>query len=83
MWVLDKPGSEDEEVFFALIKKLLKRSQRVGSPRSPTTSRASRRDHHPGVIAFRDGEEGHAVVSAINVNDSVTKSEIRQSLWLP
>lgn len=38
---LDKPGSEEEEIFYALVKRLLKEKPRAISARSPRTSRAS------------------------------------------
>ena len=48
---LDKPGNEEEEVFFALIKRILKEKPKGYSPRSPRPSRASRRRPPPACIA--------------------------------
>lgn len=40
---LDKPESEEEEVFFALLKRKLAEKPKAGSRASPTASRASPR----------------------------------------
>jgi len=73
---LDKPGSEEEEVFFALIKRLLKEKPRAGSPRSRRTSRAFPKRATTGVHRLYEMEKtGKLLFPAINVNDSVTKSK--------
>src|SRR6266480_3240152 len=58
---LDKPGSEEEEVFFALIAKNIK-----GVSEETTTG-----VHRP----YNMEKEGKLLFPAINVNDSVTKSK--------
>jgi len=72
---LRQAGSEEEEVFFALIKKLLKEKPKGWFAEIPRISRASRKRHHRRASSLRDAEERQAVVPAINVNDSVTKSK--------
>src|SRR5471030_2853483 len=62
---LDKPESEEEQVFFALIKKLLKEKPKGVSEETTT-----------GVHRLYNMEkEGKLLFPAINVNDSVTKSK--------
>ena len=48
---LDKPENEEEEVFYALIKRTLEGKARAGSPSSPPTSRACRKKPPPACIA--------------------------------
>src|SRR6476661_1896524 len=62
---LDKPSSEEEEVFFALIKKLLKEK-----PKGYFAEIATRVHR-----LYQMEKEGKLLFPAINVNDSVTKSK--------
>ncbi|GJD81324.1 adenosylhomocysteinase [Methylobacterium gregans] len=73
---LDKPGSEEEEVFFALLKKKLKEkpkgwfaglSESIKGVSEETTTGV----HRLYILA----KEGKLLFPAINVNDSVTKSK--------
>ena len=48
---LDKPENEEEEVFFALIKRTAEGKARAGSPSSPPASRACRKKPPPACIA--------------------------------
>ena len=73
---LDKPGTEEEEILFALIKKQLKEKPKAGSPSSPRTSRASPKRPPPACTAStRWQKKGKLLFPAINVNDTVTKSK--------
>ncbi|HRK70823.1 MAG TPA: adenosylhomocysteinase [Micropepsaceae bacterium] len=72
---LDAPGNEEEEIFFALIKKLLK--QRPGwfaqcAAAIKGVSEETTTGVHRLYIMAR---EGRLLFPAINVNDSVTKSK--------
>src|SRR6202050_1070606 len=73
---LDKPESEEEEVFYALIKKLLKEkpkgyfaeiAKNIKGVSEETTNRVHR--------IYNMEKEGKLLFPAINVNDSVTKSK--------
>jgi adenosylhomocysteinase len=72
---LDKPGSEEEEVFFALIKKTLKEkpgwfaelARNIKGVSEETTTGVHR--------LYIMQKEGKLLFPAINVNDSVTKSK--------
>ena len=81
---LDKPESEEEEVFFALIKKLLKEKPKGYFAEIAKNIKGVSEETTTGVHRLYNMEkEGKLLFPAINVNDSVTKIEIRQSLWLP
>ena len=72
---LDKPGSEEEEVFFALIKRTLKEkpgwfaelAKNIKGVSEETTTGVHR--------LYIMEKEGKLLFPAINVNDSVTKSK--------
>ena len=72
---LDKPGNEEEEVFFALIKDTLKTrpgwfaklAQAIRGVSEETTTGVHR--------LYQMEKEGRLLFPAINVNDSVTKSK--------
>ncbi len=73
--ILGKPGNEEEEIFFATIKKRLARS-----PKFYSTIRANIRgvseETTTGVMRlYQLHEKGELPFPAINVNDSVTKSK--------
>jgi adenosylhomocysteinase len=73
--ILDKPGNEEEEIFFATIKRRLARS-----PNFFSTIRASIRgvseETTTGVMRlYQLHARGELPFPAINVNDSVTKSK--------
>ena len=74
---LDKPGSEEEEVFFALLKKHAEgKAEGLLRARSPRTSRASRKRPPPACIGSTTCRRpARCCGPAINVNDSVTKSK--------
>ena len=81
---LDKPGSEEEEVFFALIKKhaegeaegLLRRDRQEHQGRL-------RGDHHRRASALRDAEGRHAAVARDQRQRQRHQVEVRQPLRLP
>jgi len=72
---LDKPGSEEEEVFFALIKQLLTEkpgwfaelAKNIKGVSEETTTGVNR--------LYQFAKQGKLLFPAINVNDSVTKSK--------
>ena len=72
---LDKPGSEEEEVFFALIKQLLTEkpgwfaelAKNIKGVSEETTTGVNR--------LYKFAKQGKLLFPAINVNDSVTKSK--------
>ncbi|BEV44881.1 hypothetical protein CRBSH125_10640 [Afipia carboxidovorans] len=81
---LDKPGSEEEEVFFALIKKQLKekpkgyfRGDRRLDPRRVG------RNHHGRASPLRHAEGRHAAVARDQRQRLRHQVEVRQPLWLP
>src|ERR1700742_4691087 len=73
---LDKPGSEEEEVFFALIKKLLKEKPKGWFAEIAKNIKGVSEETTTGVHRLYDMEKtGKLLFPAINVNDSVTKSK--------
>ncbi|MBA1155432.1 adenosylhomocysteinase [Microvirga mediterraneensis] len=73
---LDKPGSEEEEVFFALIKRLLSEKPKGWFAGLAASIKGVSEETTPGVHRLYIMEkEGKLLFPAINVNDSVTKSK--------
>src|SRR5213075_1413286 len=73
---LDKPGSEEEEVFFALIKKLLKEKPKGWFAEIAKNIKGVSEETTTGVHRLYDmANKGTLLFPAINVNDSVTKSK--------
>src|SRR3989442_6953882 len=73
---LDKPGSEEEEVFFALIKKLLKEKPKGWFAEIAKNIKGVSEETTTGVHRLYEMEKtGKLLFPAINVNDSVTKSK--------
>jgi adenosylhomocysteinase len=73
---LDKPESEEEEVFFALIKKLLKEKPKGYFAEIAKNIKGVSEETTTGVHRLYNMEkEGKLLFAAINVNDSVTKSK--------
>ena len=73
---LDKPGSEEEEIFFALIKRLLKEKPTGWFAEVATSIRGVSEETTTGVHRLYElAEQGKLLFPAINVNDSVTKSK--------
>src|SRR6516164_3094538 len=73
---LDKPGSEEEEVFFALIKRLLKEKPKGYFAEIARNIKGVSEETTTGVHRLYDMEKrGTLLFPAINVNDSVTKSK--------
>jgi adenosylhomocysteinase len=73
---LDKPGSEEEEVFFALIKRLLKEKPKGYFAEIAKNIKGVSEETTTGVHRLYDMEKtGKLLFPAINVNDSVTKSK--------
>jgi adenosylhomocysteinase len=73
---LDKPGSEEEEVFFALLKKKLKEKPKgwfagLAEAIKGVSEETTTGVHRLYILA----KEGKLLFPAINVNDSVTKSK--------
>src|SRR5471030_637472 len=73
---LDKPESEEEEVFYALIKKLLKEKPKGYFAEIARNIKGVSEETTTGVHRLYNMEkEGKLLFPAINVNDSVTKSK--------
>jgi len=73
---LDQPGSEEEEIFFALIKRLLKEKPQYWFAEVATSIRGVSEETTTGVHRlYKLAEQGKLLFPAINVNDSVTKSK--------
>ena len=73
---LDKPGSEEEEVFFALIKKQLKDKPKGYFAEIAKSIKGVSEETTTGVHRLYDMQKaGTLLWPAINVNDSVTKSK--------
>jgi len=73
---LDEPESEEEEVFFALIKKLLKEKPKGYFAEIAKNIKGVSEETTTGVHRLYNMEkEGKLLFPAINVNDSVTKSK--------
>jgi adenosylhomocysteinase len=73
---LDKPGSDEEEVFFALLKKQLKEKPKGYFAGIAKSIRGVSEETTTGVHRLYDMQKaGTLLWPAINVNDSVTKSK--------
>ncbi|KLK94094.1 S-adenosyl-L-homocysteine hydrolase [Microvirga vignae] len=73
---LDKPGSEEEEVFFALLKRLLSEKPKGWFAELAASIKGVSEETTTGVHRLYIMEkEGKLLFPAINVNDSVTKSK--------
>jgi adenosylhomocysteinase len=73
---LDKPGSEEEEVFFALIKRILKEKPKGYFGELAKSIKGVSEETTTGVHRLYDMQKaGTLLWPAINVNDSVTKSK--------
>ncbi|MBQ0821332.1 adenosylhomocysteinase [Microvirga sp. HBU67558] len=73
---LDKPGSEEEEVFFALIRRLLAEKPKGWFAEIANAIKGVSEETTTGVHRLYIMEkEGKLLFPAINVNDSVTKSK--------
>ena len=73
---LDKPGSEEEEVFFALLKRILKEKPKGYFAEIARNIKGVSEETTTGVHRLYDMQKaGTLLFPAINVNDSVTKSK--------
>jgi len=73
---LDKPGSEEEEIFYALIKKLLKEKPKGWFAEIAKNIKGVSEETTTGVHRLYEmANKGTLLFPAINVNDSVTKSK--------
>ncbi len=73
---LDKPGSEEEEVFFALLKKTLKEKPKGWFAELAKSIKGVSEETTTGVHRLYEMQKkGTLLFPAINVNDSVTKSK--------
>jgi adenosylhomocysteinase len=73
--ILDKPGNEEEEIFFATIKKRLAANPGFYS-RTKAAIRGVSEETTTGVMRlYQLQQRGELPFPAINVNDSVTKSK--------
>jgi adenosylhomocysteinase len=73
---LDKPGAEEEEVLFALIKRLLKEKPEGWFAEVAQSIKGVSEETTTGVHRlYIMAKEGKLLFPAINVNDSVTKSK--------
>ena len=73
---LDKPGSEEEEIFFALLKKILKEKPKGYFAAIAKNIKGVSEETTTGVHRlYMMEKEGKLLFPAINVNDAVTKSK--------
>ncbi len=73
---LEKPGAEEEEVLFALIKRLLKEKPKGWFAEVAQSIKGVSEETTTGVHRlYIMAKEGKLLFPAINVNDSVTKSK--------
>ncbi|ALA17213.1 MULTISPECIES: adenosylhomocysteinase [Chelatococcus] len=73
---LDKPGSEEEEIFFALIKRMLAEKPKGWFGEVARSIKGVSEETTTGVHRlYMLAKEGKLLFPAINVNDSVTKSK--------
>ncbi|MCK0195898.1 adenosylhomocysteinase [Ancylobacter sp. 6x-1] len=73
---LDKPESEEETIFFALIKRLLAEKPKGWFANVSAAIRGVSEETTTGVHRlYKLAEQGKLLFPAINVNDSVTKSK--------
>jgi len=73
---LDKPENEEEEVFYALIKRLLKEKPKGWFAEVAASIKGVSEETTTGVHRlYIMAKEGKLLFPAINVNDSVTKSK--------
>jgi adenosylhomocysteinase len=73
---LDKPGSEEEEIFFALLKRLLKEKPKGWFAELAKNIKGVSEETTTGVHRLYEMQKaGTLLFPAINVNDSVTKSK--------
>jgi adenosylhomocysteinase len=73
---LDQHNSEEEEIFFALIKRMLKEKPKGWFSHIATNIRGVSEETTTGVHRLYDMQKaGKLLFPAINVNDSVTKSK--------
>jgi adenosylhomocysteinase len=73
---LDKPGSEEEEVFFALLKRILKEKPKGYFAEIAKNIKGVSEETTTGVHRLYNMQKaGTLLWPAINVNDSVTKSK--------
>ena len=73
---LDKPENEEEEVFYALIKRLLKEKPKGWFAEIAANIKGVSEETTTGVHRlYLMAKEGKLLFPAINVNDSVTKSK--------
>jgi adenosylhomocysteinase len=73
---LDKPESEEEEIFFALIKKMLKHKPKGWFAGVAAAIKGVSEETTTGVHRlYKLAEQGKLLFPAINVNDAVTKSK--------
>ena len=73
---LDKPESEEEEIFFALIKKMLGEKPKGWFASVAKEIKGVSEETTTGVHRlYKLAEQGKLLFPAINVNDSVTKSK--------
>ncbi len=73
---LDKPGSEEEEIFFALLKKTLKEKPKGWFAEIAKAIKGVSEETTTGVHRLYEMQKaGKLLFPAINVNDAVTKSK--------
>src|SRR3954454_16768193 len=73
---LDKPGAEEEEILFALIRRLLKEKPKGWFAELAKSIKGVSEETTTGVHRlYIMAKEGKLLFPAINVNDSVTKSK--------
>ena len=81
---LDQHNSEEEEVFFALIKRMLKEKPKGWFAEIAKNIKGVSEETTTGVHRLYDMEKaGKLLFPAINVNDTRHQVEVRQPLWLP
>ncbi len=80
---LDKPGSEEEEVFFALLKKQLKEKPKGYFAEMAKSIRGVSEETTTACIASTTCRRPHAAVARHQRQRQRHQVEVRQSLWLP
>ena len=77
-------ASHEQKVVFDVLVAVARRRRATAGPRSPPRSSGVTEETTTGVHRLYDMmKEGSLLFPAINVNDSVTKSQVRQQVRLP
>jgi len=80
---LDKPASEEEEVFFALIKKLLKEKPKGYFAEIAKNIKGVSEETTTGVHRLYQMEKDGKLLFRPSTSTTASPSRVRQPLWLP